>query len=400
VTEYHDHFLQLARYAPTEVDHLEYALMNHRFDNFNHLVDAALNIERKRREIEDKKRKMAPAASGSNTRPRYQYQQQQQSQIQQYQQRQQQYPPRPQEQQQAGQGQRLPAPPARSASPAPPAPRQGVPPPPARQQAPALPRVCFHCGEPGHYANVCPQKAQSGQQGRPAHPKAPSQGRVNHVTAESAAEATNVVIGMFMVNAHPATVLFDTGATHSFITWSFVEHHGIHTSILKRGMLVSSPGGQLRSHIFYPRVSVVIKGVEFSANLVVLDTKGIDVILGMETLIRWGFRIDCAQWSIHLSAPDGQEVTVSASEPSEILCQMEARPTNGIRVVSEFPDVFPDDLPGMPPDRDIEFSIDLLPGTAPIAKRSYRMTPVEHEEVKKTIDELLDKGSIHRSFSP
>ena len=70
------------------------------------------------------------------------------------------------------------------------------------------------------------------------------------------------------------------------------------------------------------------------------------------------------------------------------------------RMVSEFPDVFPDDLPGMPPERDIEFSIDLLPGTAPIAKRPYCMAPIEHEEVKKTIDELLAKGYIHRSFSP
>ena len=79
---------------------------------------------------------------------------------------------------------------------------------------------------------------------------------------------------------------------------------------------------------------------------------------------------------------------------------MEARPTDSIRVVSEFPNVFPDDLPGMPPERDIEFSIDLLPGTAPIAKRPYRMAPIEHEEVKKTIDELLAKGYIRRSFSP
>ena len=69
-------------------------------------------------------------------------------------------------------------------------------------------------------------------------------------------------------------------------------------------------------------------------------------------------------------------------------------------MVSEFPDVFPDDLPGMPPERDIEFSIDLLPITAPIAKWPYRMAPIEHEEVKKTIDELLAKGYISRSFSP
>jgi hypothetical protein len=168
-------------------------------------------------------------------------------------------------------------------------------------------------------------------------------GRVNHVTAESAAEALNVVIGTFMVNTHPATVLFDTSATHSFIIQSFVEHHGIRTSTLKKCMLVSSPGGQLRSHIFCPRVSVAIRGVEFSANLMVLNTKGIDVIFGMETLARWGVRIDCAQRTVHLSAPNGQEVTVSASEPSGFLCQREARPTDGIHVVSEFRDVFPDD---------------------------------------------------------
>ena len=78
---------------------------------------------------------------------------------------------------------------------------------------------------------------------------------------------------------------------------------------------------------------------------------------------------------------------------------MEARPTDGIRVVSEFPDVFPDDLPGMPPKRDIEFYIDLLPGIAPIAKRPYRMAPIEHEEVKKTIDELLTKGYILSTLS-
>jgi hypothetical protein len=66
-----------------------------------------------------------------------------------------------------------------------------------------------------------------------------------------------VVIGMFMVNTHPAIVLFDTGATHSFITQSFVEHHGIRTSTLRKCMLVSSPGGQLSSYIFCPRVSVV-----------------------------------------------------------------------------------------------------------------------------------------------
>ena len=100
-------------------------------------------------------------------------------------------------------------------------------------------------------------------------------------------------------------------------------------------------------------------GGKFNANLRVLDTKGIDVILGMDTLAKWGVRVDCAQRSVHLLASNGQEVTVSATEPSGFLHQMEARPTDGIRVVSEFPDVFPEDLPeeGIGVDDDISGSL-------------------------------------------
>jgi hypothetical protein len=71
-----------------------------------------------------------------------------------------------------------------------------------------------------------------------------------------------------------------------------------------------------------------------------------------------------------------------------------------IPVVCEYPDVFPDELPGMAPDRDILFAIELQPGTAPISKRSYRMPPAELAELKKQLQELLDKGFIHPSTSP
>ncbi|WVZ63668.1 hypothetical protein U9M48_013282 [Paspalum notatum var. saurae] len=79
---------------------------------------------------------------------------------------------------------------------------------------------------------------------------------------------------------------------------------------------------------------------------------------------------------------------------------MEVKPTDGIRVVREFPDVFPDELPGMPPDRDVEFLIELLPGTAPIAKRQYRVALKKQELIKENIDELLGKGFIRPSSSP
>lgn len=127
-----------------------------------------------------------------------------------------------------------------------------------------------------------------------------------------------------------------------------------------------------------------------------------------------GVTIDCARRAVHLVGPKGQilaiqasepsgqlhHMGVTASEPSEQLQPVGARPTDGIRVVCEFPDVFPDSLPGMPPDREIEFIIDLLPGTAPIAKRQYRMAPPELALLKESIDELLAKGYIRPSSSP
>ncbi|WVZ84916.1 hypothetical protein U9M48_031886 [Paspalum notatum var. saurae] len=131
-----------------------------------------------------------------------------------------------------------------------------------------------------------------------------------------------------------------------------------------------------------------------------MDLVDIDVILGMETLNKWGVKIDCARRTVHLTASDGQGVEISATSPSGYLHQMEVKPTDGIRVVREFPDVFPDELPGMPPNQDVEFLIELLPGTAPIAKRQYRVAPKEQDLIKENIDELLGKGFIRPSSSP
>jgi hypothetical protein len=78
----------------------------------------------------------------------------------------------------------------------------------------------------------------------------------------------------------------------------------------------------------------------------------------------------------------------------------EANPIEDIRTVSEFPDVFPEELPGMPPERKVEFSIELIPGTAPISKRAYWVSGPELVELKKQIDELLEKSYIRPSTSP
>ena len=92
-----------------------------------------------------------------------------------------------------------------------------------------------------------------------------------------------------------------------------------------------------------------------------------------------------------MTAPNGERIGVDVviqAQPTTIVNQLDDRVNKEDPVVDEFPDVFPDDLPGMPPDRDIEFIIELLPGTAPIAKRPYRIGVNELEELKKQIKEL------------
>jgi hypothetical protein len=102
------------------------------------------------------------------------------------------------------------------------------------------------------------------------------------MTCEEAQQAQDVVLGMFLTSSHPATVLFDSGPSHSIISSSFVMKHNLPIATMKHTMLVSSPKGEMRIRHIGPVVSITIRGVEFPSNLILLDSKGIDVILGMD----------------------------------------------------------------------------------------------------------------------
>ena len=100
---------------------------------------------------------------------------------------------------------------------------------------------------------------------------------------------------------------------------------------------------------------------------------------------------------------DGIEIEYVATEhSSRVYCRKSIAEStlDQVPVVCEYPDVFPEELPGMPPDRDIEFIIELVPGTGPIAQKPYRMNPQELEELKKQLDDMLRKGLIRPSASP
>jgi hypothetical protein len=123
---------------------------------------------------------------------------------------------------------------------------------------------------------------RAGSQSRPQGQQNYTYGKVNHVTTEETQQAQDVVLGMFLASSHPATVLFDSGASHSFISSSFVVKHQLRITIMKQTMHVSSPGGEMRTKHICPVICITIRGVDFLANLIVLDSKGIDIILGMD----------------------------------------------------------------------------------------------------------------------
>jgi hypothetical protein len=137
--------------------------------------------------------------------------------------------------------------------------------------------------------------------------------------------------------------------------------------------------------------------------LMILESSGIDAILGVDYLTKYDGVISCAKRMVKLTSSQGERVEVNVSMPAEaetVVNHSAEKSLENNRVVYEYLDVFLDELLGMPPDRDVEFSIELLPGPAPISKRPYRMDVKDLGELKKKIDELLEKGFIRLSSSP
>jgi predicted aspartyl protease len=128
--------------------------------------------------------------------------------------------------------------------------------------------------------------------------------RINHAAIEDAQEAPDVVLGTFLVNSNIAITLFDSGASHSFISVDYVAKYNLPVSLLKCGMVVSSLGGDIPTRQVYPRVNIKIIGIDFFANLIVPDSKGIDVIIGMDWLSKHKVLINYTKKSIKLTTED------------------------------------------------------------------------------------------------
>lgn len=233
----------------------------------------------------------------------------------------------------------------------------------------------------------------------------------------------DVMTGTISVDEFLAHALFDSGASFSFVSEVFVGRAGLLVQSISQAVVVSSAKGLISSSSVCPSCVISLAGEDFVANLVVIPLEPFDVILGMNWLSQYRAIISCFWKTISLQAPSGREVIYQGSalkyslsflcqlfpdrwmRKSEMLlvmvdCPEVALHVENIRVVCHYPDVFPNELPGLPTERGSVFQIKLVPGTQPIYRTPYKMAPVEQVELKKQLDELLAKGFIRPSTSP
>ncbi|KAL0447300.1 UNVERIFIED_CONTAM: RNA-directed DNA polymerase [Sesamum latifolium] len=166
----------------------------------------------------------------------------------------------------------------------------------------------------------------------------------------------------------------------------------VHASIepLGHDLCVSMPaGGVILANRVVRSCPVVVEGVTLYADLVVINLREFDVILGMDWLASNHAVVDCQTKEVAVEI-NGQMKTVIVGERKVSPGVLE------VPVVREFPDVFPEELPGLPPHREVDFEIETIPGAAPISIAPYRMAPSELKELKKQLEELLDKGQLNR----
>ncbi|GJV76536.1 putative reverse transcriptase domain-containing protein [Tanacetum coccineum] len=245
-------------------------------------------------------------------------------------------------------------------------------------------RACYECGSTDHGQG-------HGNQGSQAR------GRAFVLGAEEARQDLNIVTSTFTLNNHFATTLFDFGANYSFVSTTFIPLLGLEPSDLGFRYEIEIASGQL------VEIDKVIKGCKleieghvFDIDLIPFGHGSFDVIISMDSLSNYKAEIICHEKVVRIPLPDGKVLRVLEERPEEnaiflIGAKAGDKKQEEIVVVRDFPEVFPNDLSGLPPIRKIEFQIELTIGVTPVAKSPYCLAPSELEDLSGQLNELQDK---------
>ncbi|GJZ49752.1 putative reverse transcriptase domain-containing protein [Tanacetum coccineum] len=247
------------------------------------------------------------------------------------------------------------------------------------------PGTCYECGSREHFRNTCPKLTRApGQVGNRLTIEGNRntrnngnqvKGRAFNVNAVGALQDPNVVTGTFSLNNHYATVLFDSGADFSFISTDFAPLLNVKPSFVNPGYVIEvADGKKVEVDRIIRNCKLELGNSLFTIDLIPLGHGSFDVIVGMDWLSKHKAEIVCHEKVVR--------IPLESDEPQ----------LSDISVVRDFVEVFPEDLSGLPPQRQVEFRIDLVPGATPVAKSPYRLAPSEMQELSGQLQELQDKG--------
>ncbi|GKC44694.1 putative reverse transcriptase domain-containing protein [Tanacetum coccineum] len=236
--------------------------------------------------------------------------------------------------------------------------------------------TCHAYGEKGHYANRFRKTTNNN-----------AQGRAYILRDRNTHQDPNVVTGMFLLNQHLARVLFDSRADKSFVSISLASMLNIPPIIIDTFYNIEMADENLVStNTVIQGATLTLLNQPFKIDLMPIKLGSFDVVIGMDWLSKYHAKILCDEKVVHIPI-NGETLIIRVMEKKSDEKRLEDIP-----VVREFPEVFPEDLPGLPPICQIEFQIDLIQGAALIARALYILAPSEMQELSNQLQELADRG--------
>ncbi|GJU79592.1 putative reverse transcriptase domain-containing protein [Tanacetum coccineum] len=258
--------------------------------------------------------------------------------------------------------------------------------------------TCYGCGEKGHLKNRCPKGRSQHNEG--AHARAYVMG------TENPQHNLNVVMGTFLLNDHYACILFDSGAEKGFMSITFTPFINIAPAALATSYEVELADGKVVStNTILRGCTLALFNHVFKIDLLPTRLGSFDVIIRMDWLSYYRAVIVCYEKIVRVPLPNGEILEIygerSEKDPKLLLCiKADEKKPEDIRIVREFPKVFPDHFLGLPIVCEIEFHIDLILGALPVVRSPYFLAPSEMLELSNQLKELQEKGFIRPSHSP